>query len=140
MADYAFSASISNPTVEYDIGAVPEDNIGIVSVIFNSVADFTPFIRTIADGDTIIVEALSIYEGKTFNLWRTIYVDGTNDVSYNPIVSMDITESIELRAVYVAPMFREDVEYGGVGPIVPPVSAVISSGSNNFINVEYELV
>jgi len=138
--DFEFEADFGAPDVSYEIGVDPEEGTGVVNITFDDIEELTPFIRTIVEGNTIVAEAPVLYDGKTFNVWRIIYDDGTNDLVYDPVLSMEITEAIEIRAVYIVPMFREDVEYSPVGPLSPPLYSSLSSGSNNFINVEYEIV
>lgn len=106
----------NHPKVGFTLNIPLEHGSSIVPVLFNSETNYTPFIKQVQAGNTIIVEAPKKFLSRYFGHWKRIVPDGMQFLD-NPL-TLEITQPIEIRAIYFSQMFNEDVYYA-VGSVIP---------------------
>lgn len=95
--------------VEYEIGVQVENNIGVVTIIFNGENIVTPNTQIIESGEQAILIAPVTWQGRTFVQWKVFYEDGTVEYYIENEITLTIDQPMECRAIYIKEMMFEDV-------------------------------
>ncbi len=109
--DFSNTSEVGREEATFEFGQPIENGSGVVEIAVGVEEEIneTPFIESIQSGDSIILKAPKYVSGKVFSFWRIIFQDGSQQIVEGNELEYQVTQEIEVRAIYSSLQFRYSV-------------------------------